>query len=181
MQLDRLLERVGAAVVQEVVREAQADERLRPELGRLRAAQADVRQIRTHVVEEKVGVGEKPFPIEGTHGISSRTKRREMARSASDAIEEMTSRSGGPALPQGRRRGKEAHEVVREIQRPLVDLGLGDGIDSRGNRVPADRFLGLNSSSAGTNAFRPNRPMRPSANRFTRPEIPSWFLSSGSW
>ena len=61
---------------------------------------------------------------------------------ASDAIEEMAARSGSPALPQRGRRRQEAHEVVREIQRLLIDLGFGHGIDSRGNRVPADRFLG---------------------------------------
>ena len=52
MQLDRLLQRVGAAIVKEVVGETQADERLGSELGRCREAEADVRQIRAHVVQK---------------------------------------------------------------------------------------------------------------------------------
>src|SRR6267378_2410589 len=87
MQLDRLLERPGASIVEEMSGEAQAHKGLRSELGWPREAEANVRQIRAHVVDEKIGVREESFSIEGPHGTLPRTKCREMARGASDAIE----------------------------------------------------------------------------------------------
>src|SRR5437667_2093 len=47
-------------------------------------------------------------------------------------------------------------------------------------RISALNAPALNSSSAGTKPLRPKRPSRPSVKRLGRPEMPSWFLSSGS-
>src|SRR5207244_11117864 len=118
----------GAAIGDEMFRGAHAAERLCSELGWRHESQADVRQIRAHVVEEKIRVGKEFLPVEGPHGILSRPQRREMARSAPDAIEETTAPSGGAVLPQGRRWRQEPHDIACEIERLLVELRFGRGI-----------------------------------------------------
>src|SRR5439155_10296756 len=107
-----------------------------------REAEANIRQIRAHVVQEEVGVGEESLPVERTHGVLPRAKPREMAGSASDVSEKLLAPLGCFGPSQGRRRGQEPQEVVREIEGLLVDLGTGGGIDPRGNGVTPDRFLG---------------------------------------
>src|SRR6266705_2116263 len=51
---DRLLDRQCPPVMHESGRESQTHERLRPKLGRLRVAEADVGELRTHVVQQQV-------------------------------------------------------------------------------------------------------------------------------
>ena len=71
MRVDRLLKRRGPAVVEEALGVAEVDEWLSAELRRGREAEADVRQIRPHVMQQQVGVrGELPVPQRGDGAVA---------------------------------------------------------------------------------------------------------------
>src|SRR5437879_156782 len=119
-----------------------------------------------------------------------------MAGGAPDVGEQLAAAPPVPSQLEGGGGCQQAHERVRQIELLLIDLRLGHGIDARRIGLPpvgssvrtagvvmplsARNAPALNSSSAGTNALRPNRPTRPSVKRLGRPAMPSWFLSSGS-
>ena len=65
-----------------------------------------------------------------------------MTGGAPDLREQVAAVALVVATSQGAGRGEEAHEGVGLIERRLVDLRVGDGIDARGNRRSADRSLG---------------------------------------
>src|SRR2546428_862706 len=73
---DRLLQRRRTAVVQEALGVAQVDERLGAELRRRRPAEADVGELRPHVVQEQVGVGGGLLPGERMGGGRGPAQRR---------------------------------------------------------------------------------------------------------
>ena len=142
MQLDRLLERRGGAIVQEALREPQADQRLGPEVGWRRQAQADVRPVRAHVVQQEIGVGKEGLARERRGRTIARAERRDVAAGAPDPREQLPALSPFVGQGCGGGRGEKAHEGVGEVELLLIDFGVGDGIDARRDRGAADRLLG---------------------------------------
>src|SRR3989442_3336709 len=142
VRLDRLLERGRAPVVQEVRGRVQRDEGLGAEVGRPREPETDIGEVRSHVVQQQVGVGGDRLVTQRRDRTVAGRERGHVARRAADAPERRAAALALAAEPRGRRRGEEAHEVVGEIGLFLRDLRVGDGIDARRDRLAADVFFG---------------------------------------
>src|SRR5213596_3118211 len=71
-----------AAVVQEMRGEPQRDQRLGPELGRRRQAEADVREVRAHVVQQQIAVGGELLVAERRDGARPGAERRHVTGGA---------------------------------------------------------------------------------------------------
>src|SRR5437870_12848671 len=114
---DRLLQRLLTSVVQEALGVAQVDERLGAELRRRRPAEADVGELRPHVVQEQVGVGGELLPVERMDGARARAQRRHVTGGATDLREQVATappllaalggpgRGGEPTKPAGKPSG----------------------------------------------------------------------------
>src|SRR5947199_582648 len=89
MQLDRLAERGGRAVVEEMLRAAQIEERFRAEIRRCGEAEADVRQVGRHIVQQEVRVGGKLLVAQGLDWAVPGAQGGEVAGRAPDLGEEV--------------------------------------------------------------------------------------------
>src|SRR5436309_4880337 len=79
VQLDRLLDGRGGAVVHELVAKPKPHEGLGAELGRLCEAEANVGTRGTHVVEQEIGVGVHLLVAQRAHRIVSGGQTRRVA------------------------------------------------------------------------------------------------------
>src|SRR3989442_6447476 len=113
--LDRLLQRRRAAVVQKVLGVAQVEQRLGAEVGRRCEAEADVREIRAHVVEQQVGVGGELLVPQGGDRAVPRAQGGHVAGGAPDFREQLAAALPVPSQLEGGGGRKQAHERVREI------------------------------------------------------------------
>src|SRR5205085_154180 len=141
MPLDRLLQAGGLSIMEEGLGVAQIEQRLRAEVLGGRYAEADVGELRPHVVEQQVGVRGEFAARQRPDGARSGAELGDVAGGAADLREQVAPAAPVLAELRGGRRAQEAHEVVREVDRVLGDLGIGDGIDARWNRLAADAFL----------------------------------------
>src|SRR5213596_145367 len=122
VQLDRLLERGRPAVVEEMLRAAQIEERFRAEIRRRGEAQADVRQVGPHIVQQEVRVGGKLLVAQGRDWAVPGAQGGDVAGRAPDLGEEVAAVPPVLADLQRRRRtgGTAATSSPRSGARPAT-------------------------------------------------------------
>src|SRR2546428_4437103 len=113
MQLDRLLERGRPAVVEEMLRAAQIEERFRAEILRCGKAEADVRQVGPHIVHQEVRVGGKLLVAQGLDWAVPGAQGGDVAGRAPDLGAEVTAVPPVLAGPPQRLRRPAASEGAR--------------------------------------------------------------------
>src|SRR5213592_2351997 len=110
VQRDRVGDRAGPAVVQEHRLEAQPHQRLGPEVGRLRQTEANIGELRAHVVEQQVGVRVHGLEAQRPHRTGARDERGYMTAGAPELQEDQAAQVLDETARQGRRRGEQLVE-----------------------------------------------------------------------
>src|ERR1051325_7313842 len=188
--LDGLLQGGGLSVMQERLGVAQIEQRLGAEIPGGRAAEADVGQLRSHVVEQQVGVGGELAVGERCHGARPGAQRRGVAGGAAGsrgkgapARARPCPPGGGGGAPRNRTKSSARPSASRLISGSASGstpggMGLPPMFSSVGcsgsvTPISVGNAPALNSRNVGTRALRPNRPMRPARERPGRPRMPS--------
>src|SRR6058998_2519040 len=125
-----------------MLRTAQIEERFRAEIRRRGEAEADVRQVGPHVVQQEIRVGGKLLIAQGLDWAVPGAQGGEVAGRAPDLGEQVAAVPPVLAELPGRRRREEAYEVVGQVQRLLRDLGIRRRVHARGERLAADVLFG---------------------------------------
>src|SRR6266704_6118423 len=99
-----------------MLRATQIEERLRAEIRRGSEAEADVRQVGPHVVQQEVGVGGKLPVAQGRDWAVPGAQGGDVAGRAPDLGKEVAAVPPVLAELQRRRRREEAHEVAGQVQ-----------------------------------------------------------------
>src|SRR5207249_10326043 len=75
------------------------------------------------------------------HRVIARLEERDVTRGTTDLRKDGAAALFPLAVLGGGGNGEEAHEPVGQIERFLIDLGFGQGIDAGRDRLPADRLF----------------------------------------
>ena len=124
-------------------REAQAHQRLRPELRRLGLAEADVREGGPHVVQQKIGEGRHDLEAQGANRICTGHECRHVAGRTPDFPEHQGALRAQDPERCTRWRREEADERIGGVELLGGDLRFGKRIDAGGEGKAGDDLLRL--------------------------------------